>query len=118
MYFIYWIKRKNYTDPELEGYIGFSENPNRRLLEHSNSKNKKSRIYNCIQRYAGDIEMQILYEYESKEDALLKEKELRPKKYIGWNIAVGGQCPPDIKDDKEIAEKISITIKRKWLQVK
>lgn len=112
MYYIYWIKRKSYTDPESEGYIGFSDNPERRLLEHKNSKNKKSRVFNYINKY-GDIILEVLYSFENKYDALRKEKELRPKKYIGWNIAIGGNSPPPIKDDIETKQKISNTIKRK-----
>lgn len=82
MYYVYWIKRKNYTDPDNEGYIGFTNDPTRRFEEHK-KKNQRQRVQNSINKY-DDIELHVLFESEQKEEALEKERQLRPK-----NILVG-----------------------------
>ena len=108
MYYIYWIKTKDQTNILSEGYVGFSSNPERRLLEH---KVSNTVVGNAIRKYENDIELVVLYEFNNEIEALKKEKELRPKKRIGWNIAIGGQVPPPIKDNTSAKEKISKTIK-------
>ena len=111
MFFIYWVKRKSYTDPYHEGYIGFSKDPQRRLQEHASPKNR-SRVSASIRKY-NDVEMVVLYEFEDAVEALRKERDLRPTKYIGWNVAPGGQIPPDITDNAETKQKISATLKQR-----
>lgn len=108
MYYIYWIRRKNYDDYMTEGYIGFSNNIESRFESH---KVNKSRVGNAIRKY-DDIVIEELFCFEDEKEALEKEKELRPKKYIGWNIAIGGQKPPEMKNDISVRKKISNTIKR------
>jgi predicted GIY-YIG superfamily endonuclease len=108
MYYIYWIKRKNYDDFMTEGYIGFSSNVKERFKSHSRNN---SRVGNAIRKY-DDIVVEKIFEFENEKDALDKEKELRPKKYIGWNIAIGGQKPPEIKNDLDTKRKISKAIKK------
>jgi predicted GIY-YIG superfamily endonuclease len=108
MYYIYWIKTKDQTNILSEGYVGFSNNPERRLLEH---KVSDTVVGNAIRKYENDIDLVVLYEFNNEIEALKKEKELRPRKRMGWNIAVGGQVPPPIKDDVTTKEKISKTIK-------
>ena len=115
MYYIYWIRRKNHTDPFSEGYIGFSCNPESRFKQHlkvSLQENTDSKVYNCIRKYRDELMFDILEEYETKERALEKENEYRPTKWIGWNIAPGGQVPPEIKNDETVKQKISETIKQ------
>ena len=109
LYYIYWIKKKEHNNIFSEGYVGISNSPERRLLEHSINK---SMVGNNIRKYRDDIEIVVLYQFNNKEDALSKEKELRPRKKIGWNIAVGGQTPPEIKNNTEIHKKISNTLKK------
>lgn len=114
MYYIYWIRRKNHTDPFSEGYIGFSCNPESRFEQHlkaSLQENTDSRVYNCIRKYRDELIFDVLEEYENKERALKRENEYRPTKWIGWNIAPGGQVPPEIKNDETVKQKISKTIK-------
>lgn len=91
-----------------EGYIGYSNNPMRRFSEH---KAKNSKMKNIINKYKDTIELIIVETFDNKEDALSKEKTLRPKKRIGWNIAVGGQIPPDNKNNIDVRTKISNKIK-------
>lgn len=109
MYYIYWIKTKDQTNIMSEGYVGFSNNPERRLLEH---KVSNTVVGNAIRKYENDIELIVLYAFNNETEVLKKEKELRPRKRIGWNIAIGGQVPPPIKDNTSAKEKISKTIKK------
>lgn len=102
MYYIYWIKKKEHTNIFSEGYVGISNSPERRLIEHSLNE---SIVGNNIRKYRDDIELVVIYHFKNKEDALSKEKELRPRKRIGWNIAVGGQTPPEIKNNLETHKK-------------
>ena len=39
-YNIYWYRRTNHTDPYKQGYIGITNNVNRRDKEHKRSKKK------------------------------------------------------------------------------
>lgn len=112
MHYIYWIKKKDHSDILSEGYIGYSNNPKRRFEEH---KKSNSRLGNSIRKYRDSIDLIVLHKFDSEEQALKKEKELRPKPKIGWNIAQGGQCPPDIKNDLLTRQKISNTLKQKGI---
>lgn len=105
---IYWIKRKDHVDFMLEGYIGYSVDVHRRYNEHRISK---TLVGNNIRKYENQIEVIVLAVFESEVDALNEEKRLRPKKRIGWNIAIGGQIPPNNKDNISVREKISNTLK-------
>lgn len=109
MHTIYWIKLKQHSNILTEGYVGISVNALRRFEEH---KTAKTVVGNNIRKYINDIEIVIVEKFEDKTIALAKEKELRPKNRIGWNIAIGGQIPPDNKDNENIKKKISNTLKR------
>jgi len=109
MHTIYWIKLKQHSDILTEGYVGISVDTSRRFEEH---KTAKTIVGNNIRKYANDIEMVIVENFDDRAIALAKEKELRPKNRIGWNIATGGQIPPDNKDNEDVKKKISNTLKR------
>ena len=83
-YVIYWIHSESETDIEKDGYVGITNNIKRRIREHSNKKsylfeNRQVEIFLC----------------GTKEYCREMEYKLRPKKYIGLNIASGGGIPPD-----------------------
>ena len=83
-YVVYWIHNPEDTDINSQGYVGISNNVNRRMKEHS----KKMDF----------LEGKILYVFLCGEKEFCKqiEKELRPKKNIGLNIAAGGGIPPNV----------------------
>lgn len=109
MHSVYWIKKKDHNDILTQGYVGYSSNPDKRFEEH---KICKSIVGNNIRKYENCIEMVIIEKFENVEEALRKEKQLRPKKRIGWNIAIGGQIPPNNKNNEDVKNKISKTLKR------
>lgn len=92
-----------------EGYVGISRNPKERWRKHSR-KNSKSIVSGKINKYKDDIRYTILAVFDTEDEARWLEYCLRPQKYIGWNIAVGGaKCPMDgIKNhSKETRKKMS-----------
>jgi group I intron endonuclease len=98
-YSVYWIRRTCHSDIFSEGYIGISNNTKRRFSEHKKNNSKHSAVSSAIKKY-DDIVYEILYENLSLGEAIKKEIEYRPKKEIGWNIAEGGDMPPNMKGIK------------------
>lgn len=82
-YLIYWIHDELDTDIETQGYVGITKNLKRRLREHNIRSNF---LVNRIVQ---------IFLCGEKEYCKLIEKQLRPKKNIGLNIAAGGGIPPD-----------------------
>lgn len=82
-YLIYWIHNESETDIETQGYVGITKNLKRRIREHSFK-------LNFLEGRTVDI-----FLHGEKEYCKEIEYQLRPKKYIGLNIAAGGGIPPD-----------------------
>jgi hypothetical protein len=74
---VYWIHNENETDILTEGYVGISNDPQRRFEEH------KDRF--------GSVK-EVVFTFETRQEAKDKEAELRPRWNIGKNIAPGGQA--------------------------
>ena len=70
-----------------EGYVGVSKDPRRRLNDHK--RKALGPMYEKFKKHT-DIKMKMIYSSSDRYDCYLKEKELRPKANIGWNIAAGG----------------------------
>ncbi|MCX7353089.1 MAG: GIY-YIG nuclease family protein [Proteobacteria bacterium] len=83
-YLIYWIHNESETDIETQGYVGVTKNLKRRIREHSSK-------LNFLEDRTVDI-----FLLGEKEYCKEIEYQLRPKKYIGLNIAAGGGMPPDV----------------------
>ena len=78
---LYWLRdeRFEFACPFHHGYIGVSSRWPQRLHRHKSGK------HFC----AKNVCWQILYE-GTEQGCLALEKKLRPRPYIGWNIAAGG----------------------------
>ena len=96
-YSLYWIRLEEHIDINSQGYVGISNNPNRRLKEHKKYDSNKNALYNALKKYGDKIIFEIIYENLSLDEAKTAEYRLRPKQRIGWNIAVGGGIPPNNK---------------------
>ena len=107
---VYWIKRKEMTNPYSQGYIGVTSfSIQERFEQHSKNIYKKSIVKKAIDKY-DDIE--IIELYSGNEIECLKlENHYRPDELIGWNMAIGGGYPPRMNEDT--AKKISNTLKFK-----
>jgi group I intron endonuclease len=95
IYSLYWIKHKNHIDPQTQGYIGISNNPERRFKEHKQKQDFP--VHNAMKKYGDDVEMILLADNLTEQEAKDSEKTLRPKMHIGWNIMSGGGIPPSTK---------------------
>lgn len=132
-YYVYHIF-KDINDLN-KGYIGVTNNPKSRFRLHSKSK---LIIGRAIRKYGLTFEnnFKVLYIFDNAKDAYDKEKELRPKIKMGWNLGIGGFGGARLitekhkrkislamkgennpyfgkKHSKEIKEKISNTLKSK-----
>lgn len=87
-YSVYWYKRNHHTDPYKQGYIGITNNINRRDKEHKRSK-KQTHFTNALHKYP-DITMEVLHSKLSKQEASDLEYMYRPDTNIAWNAAPGG----------------------------
>lgn len=79
MDYLYWIKNKECTDITRDGYVGVSTDPARRFLSH--------RKHN--ENIPNNAWVEIVFS-GTREECFDKEFELRPRKKMGWNRAVGG----------------------------
>jgi predicted GIY-YIG superfamily endonuclease len=111
MHFVYWIKRKEYTDPYTQGYIGVSNNPQKRLLEHY-KRTDNLYLKHALEKY-DDIELVILHSEDSRDTVVNFEFQYRPDGRIGWNIIPGGDEPPRNHLTEEVRGRISKTHKAK-----
>ena len=82
-YLIYWIHNDSETDIKTQGYVGITKNLKIRMRDHSSK-------VNFLEGRTVDI-----FLYGEKNYCKEIEYQLRPKKYIGLNIAAGGGIPPD-----------------------
>lgn len=98
-YYLYWYHLDTQTDPYIEGYIGITNDLNRRHKEHKYSANKRNKTYLCthftkaINLYGGidNLTKDILHTCDTYEEVISLEYKYRPTLSIGWNIAVGGE---------------------------
>ena len=97
---VYWIHDSDETNHLTEGYVGITNNFERRMGEHGSTYGKVK---------------EVLFEGLSRTEAENKEKELRPTWHIGKNVAPGGQAGYGGKPGRVIGPQ-SEEHKRKRLQ--
>jgi predicted GIY-YIG superfamily endonuclease len=92
---VYWIRCADHTDLMTQGYIGVTNNSERRFAQHSRSKENPHFVF-AIKKYGWEnlIKTQILI--AKQEYCLEVERKLRPTNSIGWNCAIGGGKPPNL----------------------
>ena len=89
---IYWIKHPDHSDMFTEGYIGITNDFAQRMRKHK-SKITNAHLLNAINKYGWDVLVKNVILIANVDYCLEIEQKLRPKKDIGWNIAVGGGKP-------------------------
>lgn len=115
IYYVYWLHLPEHSDISTQGYVGVSNNPKRRLSEHTlaSKKGNKENPYlgRIISKY--EIIQTIVFQGAEKE-CYHQEEILRPNKNIGWNINKGGTTPPvmtGIARSESTKKKISESLK-------
>ena len=84
-YFVYWIHNEQETDIATQGYVGITKDLDRRIKQHK-----------VVNKHIIENRQVDLFLCGEKEFCKEIEYNLRPKKNIGLNIAVGGGIPPDV----------------------
>lgn len=101
---VYWIRHKDHTDKNTEGYIGVSSNPARRWREHLRDANggyhPNNYLSNALIKYADDLVWDIIFG-GTLDQCYEFEKELRPEASIGWNLMAGGRIGKITEEGKQ-----------------
>lgn len=92
-YSVYWICTPDHTDIFNQGYVGVSSNPEKRWIRHW-KYNGNAHLKNAIKKYGWEQLIKKVILVGEKNYCFDIEKQLRPSKQIGWNIAEGGAKPP------------------------
>lgn len=90
IYYVYHIKLPNHTLND--GYIGVSNDPDRRLYEHKNHSGNLH-LQRAFAKYE-EVVLEILHCCFTQEEAYTLETFYRPLEQMGWNINKGGMHPP------------------------
>lgn len=95
-HYVYWIRHINMINSAVEGYIGVTNNPRRRITNHrSKLRNNKHENVHFQRAYNIDEDLVIEFLMEGSEnECYAREEILRPLPNIGWNINKGGTKPP------------------------
>jgi hypothetical protein len=89
-YCVYWIRDPHgHTNPFNSGYIGISANYAYRMKRYQ-QRGQKSHL---LEKFQNGAESVILFSGLDESSALVIEKELRPRRNIGWNKNSGGFMP-------------------------
>jgi group I intron endonuclease len=95
MNYVYWIRTKEQTDYNTEGYIGVTNNLSLRKIQHKRMDGSSKHLYNAIKKYGwNNLIVDVIWMDEDLEFILLIEQQLRLTPKIGWNIVEGGGKPP------------------------
>lgn len=90
-YYVYWYRLKEFNNPHYQGYIGITNNMERRNKEHWRGV-KPTHFYNALRKYGPElVTYEILHVTEHSQEALDYEFYYRPENNIGWNSATGGE---------------------------
>jgi len=116
--YLYWIHYPSHTDPRSEGYIGITKDPYHREWRHRNNAGNPI-AYNAMRKGAV---FSVLEQYNTREEAISREIELRPSENIGWNIREGGGDPPPMTKElgacPEFRKAVSEGRKKEWTKRK
>jgi group I intron endonuclease len=90
---LYWIHHKDHSDIFSQGYVGVSNNVEKRWYDHS-WKAQNTHLSNAIKKYGWDNLVKKVVLIADDAYCLDIESKLRPTANIGWNITFGGGMPP------------------------
>lgn len=93
--YLYWYHLDTQKDPFKEGYIGITNDINKRHASHKCSiTGKQTHFVNAIKKYTIEkMKLDILHIKETREEIAELEYIYRPSVNIGWNMMIGGEEP-------------------------
>lgn len=97
---LYWIRHKDHTDMFSQGYVGISNNINRRWSDHSKGATNSTYLKNAIKKYGWENLVKEIVLIADEKYCLNIENKLRNIAGLGWNIVPGGGMPPSQKGKK------------------
>jgi len=107
--YVYWCNIEKHIDIKYEGYVGISYNPKIRFYRHKRDR-INPHLANAFDKYGDEVKCDIVFQ-GTRQQCIALEIQLRPKKYMGWNIMEGGGEAPDCtgnKHSKATKHKISL----------
>jgi hypothetical protein len=112
IHYLYWYKLPEHTCAKTQGYIGITNDIERRKLQHKYQSNPDNlsyvdtHFYRAVNAYGGidALVFEILHEGTFEEICKL-ENDYRPQLHVGWNIAVGGAMPGAVSIFKGITDR-------------
>jgi len=93
---VYWIHLPEHNDIFTQGYVGVSNNIQKRFYDHKNTT-ENQHLLNAINKYGWDNLVKQIILIADKAYCLMMEIKLRSLDNIGWNIIKGGGMPPITK---------------------
>jgi predicted GIY-YIG superfamily endonuclease len=100
---VYWLRLPEHTDMFTQGYVGISNNTQKRFSAHKKSK-QNPHLFHAIEKYGFDNLIKQILLISDKTYCLDIEKKLRPEKMIGWNLEAGGGNPPSLKNKSSFSK--------------
>lgn len=91
---VYWIRQTSHIDMFSQGYVGVSNDFERRIRHHK-TKPQNSHLANAINKYGWDNLVKEVVLIAEDTYCYDIEAKLRPSDNIGWNLVVGGGKPPN-----------------------
>jgi predicted GIY-YIG superfamily endonuclease len=114
--FVYWIRKPEHTDKYTQGYVGVTNNPERRWKEHTQqarlNTHCNSYLENVICKYQENLVYEIIYLGE-KIACYKLEKTLRPAPSIGWNLMSGGIMGKMTEEKRILTDEQKLAIRWK-----
>jgi len=123
---IYWLHLSEHTDYNTQGYIGVSQNPDKRWSDHlkeiSNKTHKNSHLIHAVKKYGWESIIKEILVVGTEAYCYDLEKTLRPTSKIGWNISPGGHHGPGWvkgrKKDPLSIEKYKLTMAPRYQEIR
>ena len=93
MHIVYWAHLKEHTDINFQGYVGVTKDLSARMKGHKHPDSPCKVFRKAFIKYGDAIIFEVVNTFEDAELAYWLEEYIRPKPFIGWNMAIGGGLP-------------------------
>lgn len=100
--YVYWIHLDTHTDILKDGYVGITNNPEKRWQIHKTCKSACQHLENAIKKYSWDNLIKEIIFIGEYSDCVNIELHLRPRPSIGWNIRQGGGSNGGLSDEAKV----------------